>query len=115
MCFSGPHAESFYLAGGPPTLAALRRVLDGSEDYAAMTAAGDPRPAEVPRLVANCWAAITLLANNIYTRGSATQADVDAALLLPRDDEDGRAHALAAIRSGSVPGTFTVTPPGARG
>lgn len=115
ICYAGPFAEAFYLHGGPPTAAAIRRALDFSEDYAAMTAAGDPRPAEVPRLVANCWASITLLASSIYTRGSATQADVDAVLQLPRDDEDGRAHALAAIRSGSAPGTFTVTPPGARG
>ncbi|WFP26904.1 hypothetical protein P9A14_10690 [Gordonia hongkongensis] len=80
-----------------------------------MTAAGDTRPADVPRLVASCWAAITYLANHLQMNGTATQTDVDAALQLPRDDEYGRAHALAAIRSGSVPGTFTVTPPGARG
>ncbi|GAA3715854.1 hypothetical protein [Gordonia hankookensis] len=78
-----------------------------------MTAAGDPRPAQVPRLVVNCWASISLLANRLYTGGSATQADVDAALQIP--DDDGRAAALAAIRSGSAPESFTITPAGSRG
>ncbi|MGV9858532.1 hypothetical protein ACWDTD_07750 [Gordonia sp. NPDC003425] len=52
-----------------------------------------------------------MLANHVYMNGSATQADVDAALHLPADDQDGRGAALAAIRSGSVPGSFTITAP----
>lgn len=76
-----------------------------------MTVAGDTRPNEVPRLVATCWASITALADHIYRHGSATQADVDTALHLPRDDEDGRHHALAVIRSGSARGSFTVVAP----
>ncbi|GAC68870.1 hypothetical protein [Gordonia soli] len=111
ICYAGPYAQAFYLHGGPPTPKAIRSALDGTEDYAAMTAAGDTRPAEVPRLVVSCWSSITMLANRVYMRGSATQADVDAALQLPRDDLDGRHHALAVIRSGSVPGSFTIVAP----
>lgn len=73
-----------------------------------MTAAGETRPTEVPRLVATCGGSITQLANHVYPHGSATQADVDTALQTPRDDQDGRHHALAVIRSGSTPGSFRV-------
>ncbi|MBD0861324.1 hypothetical protein IA539_08870 [Gordonia sp. zg691] len=113
IAYAGPYAEAYLRHGGPPTSALLRHLLSsaGREDYAMMTAAGDTRPAEGPRLVASCWASITYLANHLQVNGSATQADVDRALRLPRDDEDGRSHALATIRSGSVPGSFTVVAP----
>ena len=111
VCYAGPYAEQFHLHGGPPTTQAIRRALDGTEDLAAMTAAGDTRPTEVPRLIATCWASITALANHVYRHGSATQADVDTALKLPRDDQDGRHHTLAVIRSGSAPGSFTIAAP----
>ncbi|UAK38815.1 M50 family metallopeptidase [Gordonia bronchialis] len=115
IAYAGIYGEAFYLSGGPPSTATLRAVLTRqSRDERAMTAAGDPRPAQVPRLVVNCWASISLLANRVYTNGSATQADVDAALQIPCDDEDGRGAALAAIRSGSAPGSFTITPVGSR-
>ncbi|GAB3135285.1 hypothetical protein GCM10027289_28730 [Tsukamurella serpentis] len=77
-------------------------------------AAGDPRPAEVPRIVATTWEAIDGLARLLYRELSIGQADVDAALGLPdaERDPDAREHALAAIRAGAVPGTFSVTSPG---
>ena len=117
IAYAGPYAEAYFRQGGPPTSALLRNLLasGGREDYAVMTAAGDTRPAEVPRLIANCWASITSLAEHLMINGSATQADVDRALRLPRDDQDGRHHALAVIRSGSAPGSFMISPPGSRG
>ena len=111
VAYAGPYAEQFFRHGGPPTGAAIRRALDGTDDFAAMTAAGDTRPAEIPRLIANCWASITYLANHLTINGAATQADVNRALHLPADDPDGRHHALAEIRSGSAPGSFNVVAP----
>lgn len=114
ICYAGPYAEAYHLHGGPPTSAAIRRALADTEDYTAMTAAGDTRPAHVPRLVASCWDSIIYLADHLLINGSAAQADVDRALKLPRDDVDGRHHALAVIRSGSTPDPFTIAALGSR-
>lgn len=116
IAHAGPYAEAYFRQGGPPTSALLRNLLasGGREDYAVMTAAGNTRPAEVPRLIANCWDSITSLAEHLMINGSATQADVDASLQIPDNDDDGRAAALAVIRSGSAPGSFTITPVGSR-
>ncbi|MGW6035210.1 hypothetical protein ACWFOS_16275 [Gordonia terrae] len=54
-----------------------------------MTAAGDTRSADVPRLIVSCWAAITYVANRLQMNGSATQADIDAALQLPATTRTG--------------------------
>ncbi|PZT86298.1 MAG: hypothetical protein DI630_35255 [Gordonia sp. (in: high G+C Gram-positive bacteria)] len=77
-----------------------------------MTAAGDTRPADLPRLVASCWAAITYLANHPQMNDTATQDDVDAALQLPATTRTGaptppRRSGLAMCRghSPSPPGS----------
>lgn len=79
-----------------------------------MTAAGDTRPAQIPRLVASCWPSITYLAHQLYINSTADPATVDRALQLPRDDDDARTHALSMIRSGSAQGSFTISPAGSR-
>lgn len=114
ICFAGPYAEAFARHGGPPTSRGLRLQLDRHTfDARAMRESGDHSGA-VPRLVANCWGSITGLAHLLYTDGEVSQSDVDKALFLPADDPDARAHALANIRSGATPGSFTVHPVGAR-
>lgn len=114
IAFAGPYAESYWRHGGPPTSAVLRRVLanGGREDDKVIVASGEPRPPEVPRLVASCWGTITGLARHLFIHGSATQDDVDAALFLPNREyePEAREFALASIRSGRVPGSFKVVP-----
>lgn len=112
IAFAGPYAEAMWRHGGPPTSAVLRRVLtaSGRDDERVIVAFGEPRPAEVPRLVASCWASITGLARHLFINGAATQADVYRALWLPEHEPEARAFALASIRSGRAPGSFKITP-----
>lgn len=109
--YGGSFAEAYAAHGGPPTPAHVRRVvLANTRDHAALVAAGDPRPSDVPRIISTCWQSIDGLAKKLYTEGTIGQPDVDTALGLPdaERDPEARAHALAAIRAGSVPGTFEV-------
>ncbi|MDF3281681.1 hypothetical protein [Gordonia sp. N1V] len=112
IAFTGPYAEAYWRHGGPPTSGTLRRVLtaSGREDERVVRASGDPRPEDVPRLIANCWGSISGLARHLFINGTATQADVDRALWLQEDEPEARAFALASIRSGRTPGSFKVIP-----
>ena len=115
ITFAGPYAEAYGAVGGPPTVRKVRdTLLRNHQDHASLVAAGDPRPAEVPRIVGTCWEAIDGLARLLYREMTISQADVDTALGLPNAERDpeAREHALAAIRAGSIPGTFEVTSPG---
>ncbi|WP_158635080.1 M50 family metallopeptidase [Tsukamurella asaccharolytica] len=114
ITYAGPYAETYAAVGGPPTARKVRdTLLRNHQDHASLVAAGDPRPAEVPRIVATTWQAIDGLARLLYREMTISQADVDAALGLPDGERnpEAREHALAAIRAGSVPGTFEVTSP----
>ncbi|NKR69759.1 hypothetical protein GS536_17220 [Rhodococcus hoagii] len=112
IAFAGPYAEAYWRHGGPPTSSTLRRVLtaSGREDERVVRASGDPRPEDVPHLIASCWPSVTGLARHLFINGTATQADVDRALWLPEYEPEARAFALASIRSGRVPGSFKITP-----
>lgn len=115
ITYAGSYAECFGAVGGPPTVRKVRDTLRRNhQDHASLVAAGDPRPAEVPRIVGTCWEAIDGLARLLYRDMTISQANVDAALGLPDGERDpeAREHALAAIRAGSIPGTFAVTSPG---
>lgn len=115
IVYAGVYGEAFARHGGPPTPRGLRLVMaHHHHDATALRAAGDPS-GQVPRLVANCWPSITGLARELYASRRISQTDIDKALFLPADaDEPTRNHALSLIRSGSVPGSFTVHPVGTR-
>lgn len=112
IAYAGPYSEAYWRHGGPPTSGTLRRVLtaSGREDDKIVRESGDERPADVPRLISNCWGSISGLARHLFVHGTAVQADVDRALFLPEHEPEARAFALASIRSGSAPGSFKVTP-----
>lgn len=81
-----------------------------------ITASGEPAPLSVPRLLVDCWESVRNFAGTLYINLTAAQDDIDTALHIPLDaDEPTKNHALALIRSGSVPGTFKVSPVGTRG
>ncbi|WP_191834417.1 hypothetical protein [Gordonia ajococcus] len=83
-------------------------TASGREDDKIVRESGDPRPADVPRLISNCGGSISGLARHLFINGTATRADVDKALWLPGDEPEARQFALAGIRSGARPGSFTV-------
>jgi hypothetical protein len=57
-----------------------------------------------------CWSAVVKVVQKLYKDSEATHKDVCAALGIPAK---GNAFHLSLIRSGSEPGSFTVTRPGA--
>lgn len=116
VAYAGPWAEEFWRNNGVPTSAGIRRSLARNANDAAMiTASGEPAPLSVPRLLVDCWESVRHLAGTLYVNLTATQDDIDTALRIPLDaDEPTKNHALALIRSGSVPGTFKVSPVGTR-
>jgi hypothetical protein len=58
-------------------------------------------------MLERCWSAITACAWKLYRTGEVRHDDVCAALGLP-DAGGPSSFALALIRSGSTPGSFTV-------
>lgn len=112
IAFAGPYGEAFWRHGGPPPSSVLRHLLAtaGRDDDRVIVASGEPRPPQVPRIVANCWGSITGLARKIFIDGEATQTDIDRALFLPADEPEARSFALASILSGRAPGSFKVIP-----
>jgi hypothetical protein len=116
MTFAGPWAHARWIAGQRPTSAHLWRVMEGCDrsdgrgDYQLLCAsvggiAG--APAVVEPLLERCWPAVVKVAQQLFRTGEIFHEDVCAALEIPPDDNG---HHLALIRSGSVPGSFTVTP-----
>jgi hypothetical protein len=112
VTFAGPWAQARWRAGRRPGTADLWRVLDGDGDgdgdYEVLCASGGlaAAPAVEP-LLERCWPAVVKVAQQLFATGEVFHADVCAALEIPPDDNG---HHLALIRSGSVPGSFTVTP-----
>jgi hypothetical protein len=107
--YGGPWAQARWQAGGRPGTADIWRVLDASaSDYEALCAAGGTVAAAgvVPALE-RCWPSIAKLAGKLFVTGEIRHSDVCAALGIPETDNG---HHLALIRSGSAPGSFTVTP-----
>ncbi len=116
FAYAGPWAELRGTTGRRPRLYALLAALDYSShatsDGAVLamhggTAAGDP----VVPLLERCWPAVETVAQKLFKDNCVEHKDVVAALGLSADAET-RSVELALIRSGSAPGTFTVTAAG---
>ncbi len=112
IVFAGPWAEARWRAGRRPTQRDLYTVFGGNgcRDNEALNAAGGlcAVGAEFEPLLERCWASVTKLAGLLYASGEVRNADVCAALGIPEHDNGME---LSLIRSGSAPGTFTVTRP----
>ncbi len=117
---AGTIAEAVFLHGPAPTAREIDQVLTGngrdrSELRRMCFAIGEPLTvptAEVLPLVVQCWASIEELAARLVEHGEVRHTDVLAALRIPADaSQQLTAQHVASIRSGSVPGSFTATPP----
>lgn len=114
---AGSIAEAVFLHGPSPTARQIDQVLmtngrDRSELRQMCLAVGEPLivpTAEVLPLVVRCWPSIEELAARLSREGQIRHTDVLAALSIPSPELT--AQHVAAIRSGSDPGTFTITPP----
>lgn len=112
IVFAGPWAEARWRAGRRPTQHDLYTVFNGNgcRDDAALSAAGGlcSVGAEFEPLLERCWPSVTRLASQLYLSGEVRNADVCAALGIPEHDNG---FELSLIRSGSAPGSFSVTRP----
>ncbi|AQA05022.1 hypothetical protein BVC93_24390 [Mycobacterium sp. MS1601] len=111
VTFAGPWAETRWTMGRTPTPADMRRSFarNGSDDQSLCAAGGWHQGGHVAPLLERCWPAVKELAKTLYFAGSASHADVCAALGLPEGDNGGPGSlSLAMIRAGSSPGSFTV-------
>ncbi len=112
MTFAGPWVEARWSTGRRPGARELFAVLadHGHLDDKVLSAAGgisSECDALVPSLE-RCWESVGKVARLLFKAREAKHAHVCAALGVPAENN---AHHLAAIRSGSVPGTFTITQP----
>lgn len=111
IAYAGPWSELRGIHRRPPTLRELYAVLCSSRDQDALCAAGGTVAGrDVVPLLSRCWDAIDTLAGKLNRTSCVTHRDVCDALGLSRDSAS-RAVELAMIRSGSRPGTFTVSTP----
>ena len=113
-------AEARWLAGKRPSQRQLFAVLDdtGHLDRRALCAAaaadvcGDASAEArltVPTLLERAWPSVIIVAQTIHRAGEATHDDVLTALGIT-DGGGPASHALAMIRAGGSPGSFTVIP-----
>lgn len=115
---AGTIAEAVFHHGPRPTTRQVDALLakNGSDrdDLRRMCyAAGEPVgvPDTVLPLVLRCWEPICKLAVRLDRGDSIEQKDVLAALSIPAKSSPGVvARYASSIRSGAVPGTFTITP-----
>jgi hypothetical protein len=111
---TGDRREAVFRHGPRPTWLQVEALLSGSDrEELRLTSLSSPQVfseplTEVLRVVLRCWPAVGQLATRLVCDGPVGHADVCAALGLTDDGEPGSV-ALAMIRSGSAPGTFTVT------
>lgn len=113
VAYSGPWAQARGRAGKRPTQAQLLAVLDtgGRRDRDTLCASGGTAAgSDVVPLIERCWGAVMTVAQKLFRDGCVTHKDVCAALGLSPDPET-RGIELAMIRSGSTPGSFSVTRP----
>jgi hypothetical protein len=110
---AGPMAEAVFRYGPQFNSGQLAALLDArhtDRDELARLAfshGGMTVPStEVLPLLTRCWSSVAELATRLYTHGSATHRDVLDALGVPGTSV--QQHHAAAIRSGAVPGSFTV-------
>lgn len=115
VLLAGPWAEARWHAGGhrAPTGREVDAVLAGTgcRDHAELTAAGamvsDVATGELANLLTRCWPAVIAVAVQLHRTGEVSHENVCSALSIP---PRGNLHHLSLIRSGSAPGSFTVTP-----
>jgi hypothetical protein len=110
IAYAGPWCEAQWLAGQHPGPRDLHRVLAANpSDDKTLCAAGGPAAAlGVVPLLQRCWPSIKTVTTKLFHDGQVGHNDVCAALGLS-DDGGPCSFELALIRSGSAPGTFTVT------
>jgi hypothetical protein len=111
VAYAGPWAEARFAAGRAPGMGDMFRVLEstGRGDNKVLCASGGTMAgSHVVPLLQRCWPSVIALARKLIRSGEARHADVCAALRIPA--EDNGFH-LSLIRSGSKPGSFSVTPP----
>jgi hypothetical protein len=112
MTLAGPWAEAGFTHRRRPGWRDIDAVLagNGSFDADALFLAGadvSQLSLELGGLMERCWPAVVTLARRLHRDGEARHEHVLDALGL----DGGTAHmGLSMIRSGSVPGSFTVTP-----
>jgi hypothetical protein len=114
IAYAGPFSQVRGRTGRRPTMRQMFAVMDagGCRDYSELCASGGTvAGVDVVPLVERCWPAVTTVALKLFKDGAVKNADVLAALGLSADDEV-RGIELAMIRSGSAPGSFTVSPRG---
>jgi hypothetical protein len=111
---AGALAEAVFRHGPRPTIRQIEALLNGSDcEELRFVALSSLQPFSIPSnavlpMVLRCWTAIGDLATELCLGHEIDHADVCAALGLT--DEGGPGSlGLAMIRSGSAPGTFTVT------
>ena len=111
ITYAGPWAEARWLAGRRPSQRDVYPVLDTTghfDDKALCAAGGTVTGARVVPQLTRCWPSVAKVAQKLYRDGEARHDAVCAALGL--SDSGGPCSVeLAMIRSGSVPGSFTVT------
>lgn len=107
--YAGSWCEARWLAGRSPSMRDMVSVLARNSSDAkqlALTAGGSLRGRAAVPVLERCWPSVITLAQKLLRDGEAIHEDVCAALQIPPDDN---CHHLALIRSGSAPGSFTVT------
>lgn len=107
--YAGPWAEARWLAGGRPTMRDMHAILTttGHLDDKVLSANGGlTAGARVVPLMERCWPSVVTVARKLLLDGEIHHEDVCDALHLTDGGGPG-SFALAVIRSGRAPGTFT--------
>ena len=110
VTFAGLWCEARWLAGGHPGPLDIHRVLaaNPADDKSLCAAGGHAEGAGVVSLLTRCWSPVVTVAKKLFRDGEVGHDDVCAALGLSDEGGPG-SFELALIRSGSAPGTFTVS------
>jgi len=115
VAHAGPWAQARWLAGGRPTPGQVDAILadggrcDQAQIHEAHAASGGWAAvdhAAENRLLERCWPSVLSLAARMFQKVEIDHLDVLAALGL---DRDSSAFGLASIRSGSAPGSFSIS------
>jgi hypothetical protein len=108
ILYAGPWAEARWRAGRRPTQREMFAALDRNscDDHELSLTGGSFKGAGLVPLLERCWPSVARLAAQLWSDSEVRHQHVCAALQIP--ERDNGFH-LSLIRSGSVPGTFTVT------